>query len=133
MGIDIDIKRPGVSPPEKITIRNCKEIKGNNGWDLLGLCPHHDDHHESLAINRTQKRFKCLVPTCGFAGVLWEEEKAHPKKQNKAVIAYKKYDSIWIYYDSDGLTPCTELVRQSIPENSGRNVMTRLPRNGIWD
>jgi len=105
MTIDVDIKKPGVSPPEKVTIRNCKEIKGNKGWDLIGICPNHDDHHESLAINRTQKRFKCLVPTCGFAGILWDEEKAHPKKQNKAVVAYKKYDSVWIYYDSDGLTP----------------------------
>lgn len=105
MGIDIDIKRPGVSPPEKITIRNCKEIRGNNGWDLLGICPNHDDHHESLAINRTQKRFKCNVPTCGFAGVLWDEEKAHSKKQSKVVEAYKKYDKAWIYYDSDGKTP----------------------------
>lgn len=105
MTIDVDIKKPGVNPPEKITITNCKEIKGNNGWDLLGLCPNHDDHHESLAINRTQKRFKCNVPTCGFAGVLWNEEKAHPKKRNKAVEAYKKYDSVWIYYDSDGKTP----------------------------
>ena len=115
MTIDIDIKRPGVNPPEKITIRNCKEISGNNGWDLLGLCPNHDDHHESLAINRTQKRFKCLVPTCGFAGVLWEEEKAHPKKQNKAVVAYKKYDSVWIYCDSDGKTPLHRTCKTTNP------------------
>ncbi len=117
MTMDIDIKKPGVNPPEKIIIRNCKEIKGNNGWDLLRICPNHDDHHESLAINRTQKRFRCLVPTCGFAGVLWEEEKAHPKKQDKAVVAYRKFDKAWIYYDSDNKTPLHRTCKTIYKEN----------------
>lgn len=105
MTIDIDIKRPGISPPEKITIKNCKKVRSNNGWDLLGICPNHNDHHESLAINRTEKRFRCNVPTCGFAGVLWDEELAYPKKKKGAVVAYKKFDKAWIYYDKDGTSP----------------------------
>ena len=118
MTIDIDIKRPGVSPPEKITIRNCKKVRSNNGWDLLGICPNHDDHHESLAINRTEKRFKCNVPTCGFAGVLWDEELAHPKKQNKIVEAYKKFDKAWTYYDEDDISPLHRTCRKNYPNKT---------------
>lgn len=116
MTIDIDIKRPGVSPPEKITIRNCKQINSNNGWDLKGICPFHDDHHESLYLNRTLKRFKCQTNTCGVAGVFWNEELAHPRKQNKIVEAYKKFDIAFTYYDVDGKSPLHRTCKINNPK-----------------
>ena len=88
----IELKRPGVSPPEKIIVTDYKSVNSSSGWDILLRCPNsqahnHNDDHWSCRGNSSERRVKC--PVCEFAAVFWDESKA--KGNSKSYKPKKNY------------------------------------------
>lgn len=78
--MSLELKRPGVSPPEKIIVTDFKYINSSSGWDILLRCPNnqahnHNDDHWSCRGNESEKRVHC--PVCQFGAVFWDNDKAH--------------------------------------------------------
>jgi len=116
----IELKRPGVSPPEKIMIKDedCKMINSTTGWDMMCRCPMSENHQNnddnfSLAVNRRERRVKCTVQACGFAAIFWDEKLVHKTKSkgDKILKSRGQHDIAWVYYDEDGVTPLTRACR----------------------
>lgn len=85
--------------------------KVGNTW--MALCPKHDDHTTSLAIDEIKKIFHCLNPACGFSGRLHEK--------NRVVAEY-------IYCDENN-NPVYKVIRFS-PKKSF--AYKSLKENGKW-
>ena len=121
----IELKRPGVSPPEKIIIKDedCKRINSTTGWDMMCRCPMSENHQNnddnfSCAVNRREKRAKCTIQACGFAAIFWDEKLVHKtkKKEDKILKSRDQHDITWVYYDKDGVTPLTRACRVYKPK-----------------
>ena len=121
----IELKRPGVSPPEKIIIKDedCKRINSTTGWDMMCRCPMPENHQNndddfSLAVNEGEKRAKCTIQACGFAAIFWDEELVHKtkSKRDKILKSRGQHDIAWVYYDKDGVTPLTRACRVYKPK-----------------
>jgi len=120
----IELKKPGVSPPEKIIITDYREVKGQSIWNKIGRCPRgemhqNNDDHFSLNISDVERRVHCKV--CGFAAIFWDEAKAHPKKENlkedPMVEESRGYHDIaYTYYDIDGKTPLHRTCKMIKPK-----------------
>jgi len=89
----IELKKPGVYPPEKIIITDYREKPGTRGiWNKIGRCPrgemhNHNDDHFSMNISDIERRVHCFV--CGFAAVFWDDSKA--KGNSKSYKPNKNY------------------------------------------
>jgi len=121
----IELKKPGVSPPEKIIIKDedCKRINSTTGWDIMCRCPMSENHQNnddnfSLSVNEGEKRAKCTIQACGFAAIFWDEKLAYKtkSKRDKILKSRGQHDIAWVYYDKDGVTPLTRACRVYKPK-----------------
>ena len=121
----IELKRPGVNPPEKIIIKDedCKRINSTTGWDMMCRCPMSENHQNnddnfSLAVNEREKRAKCTIQACGFAAIFWDEKLVYKtkSKRDKILKSRGQHDIAWVYYDKDGVTPLTRACRVYKPK-----------------
>ena len=117
----IELKRPGVSPPEKIIVTDYKSVNSSSGWDILLRCPNsqahnHNDDHWSCRGNSSERRVKC--PVCEFAAVFWDEKLVYKtkSKRDKILKSRGQHDIAWVYYDKDGVTPLTRACRVYKPK-----------------
>ncbi|MBA7529509.1 hypothetical protein ES705_21707 [subsurface metagenome] len=90
----LELKKPGVSPPEKIIVTDYKQVNSSSGWDILLRCPNSAGHNNnddnwSCRGNSAEERVKC--PVCGFAAVFWDKDKAHKKGKSYKRKSSKKY------------------------------------------
>ncbi|MBA7515156.1 hypothetical protein ES705_07203 [subsurface metagenome] len=90
----LELKKPGVSPPEKIIVTDYKQVNSSSGWDILLRCPNsaghnNNDNHWSCRGNSAEERVKC--PVCGFAAVFWDKDKTHKKGKSYKRKSSKKY------------------------------------------
>ena len=96
---------------ETDSIINVTAKKVGNTW--MALCPKHDDHTPSLAIDEIKKIFHCLNPDCGFSGCLYEK--------NRVVAEY--------IYDDESDSPVYKVVRFGPKKNFAYK---SLNENGKW-
>lgn len=82
----IELKRPGVSPPEKIIVTDYRYINSSSGWNILLRCPNsqahnHNDDDWSCRGNSLAKRIHC--PVCQFGAVFWDNDKIYGKNNTE--------------------------------------------------
>ncbi len=130
----IELKKPGVSPPEKIIVTDYRRLPKPDGiWDMIGRCPNsaahnHNDNNFSCFISSSERRVLCRF-VCKFAANFWDD-----KYSDKLIKTKKIFEEAYDYPDKNRELRF-QILRYEAPPPKNKTFLARRPnpdKPGKW-